>query len=57
MYESEGKKKVIQCYAYDDVVHRMTGGNDDITAELLLKAAQFDSITLNKGDKKIIIKK
>ena len=23
MYESEGKKKVIQCYAYDDVVHRM----------------------------------
>ena len=36
MYKSEGKKKMIQCHAFDDVVHEMAGGNAAVTQELLL---------------------
>ena len=47
MYESEGKKK---CYNVIPLMMLfiMAGGNHAVTQELLLKAAKFESITLER---------
>ena len=52
MYESDGQKKIVQSHAYGELVRQMVGV-DEVTPEVLLKATQFDSMTLVR-DKKVI---
>ncbi len=53
MYERDGKNRMMQCHAYDDILREMAGGND-ISQESLLMAPRCDSIIINVKDKKTI---
>ena len=41
MHEDEaGKQKMLQCYAYGEMVQQISGGGD-VSAEVILRAAKF----------------
>ena len=54
MYKSAEGNKMMQCHAYDDVLHAMAGDKEDISQESLLKAGPYNSITVNKRDRKTV---
>ncbi len=43
MYERDGKNRMMQCYAYDDILREMAG-DQDISQESLLNAPRYESI-------------
>ena len=53
MYEAEGQNKIVHSHAYGNVVKEIAGCAEDVSAELLLRAAKSKSVTLIK-DKSIL---
>ena len=51
MYEDEGQNEIVQSHAYGEVVHKIAAGveDPDVSAELLLRVAKLELVTLIKG--------